>query len=210
MSSPPCESSLKSVSTDKYYRIVLRDIKNDTEHILQDTSTLKQDTTQIKRDIDRILVEISRLQSQLRTTESSRGTADYVLERYLSVLKTDTETVLGDADYLDNRSDYSSYPDDERRDDQSAAGEFSANIARSGKGIAGARVATYALPARNQGEQPDAPIIFTNAYGRRHPIPYAACRTWTVSFFEKSIFSDHHLRALGYGKVNTAILCQCT
>jgi len=89
---------------------MLRDIKNDTEKIVQhtsdikeDTSAIKDDTDQIRGDMDRILLEISRL--QVVSAQNSSPSGDYVLNRYLEGLKSGAETVLGDGDRLDDFED---------------------------------------------------------------------------------------------------------
>jgi hypothetical protein len=130
--------------------------------------------------MDRVLVEISRVQSQLRAAESSRGLTGYVLERFLGDLKTDAETVLGDADHLASLS--GDEEDGEWEDEPSAVGPSSSNPTRNDGWTTVGQTATSTPPIGNSGKQQAvAPIMFTNAQGRRYPIPYAACRTWAVS-----------------------------
>ena len=172
---------LTGPTTDKLDSIILKDIKSDTEQILQDTSTLKQDTFQMQNDIAQILTEISRLQGQAHSARIGSDPSDYVLERYLNDLKTDAETVIDETEYLDNRSDYYDTADYERQNDQNQLGELSTDIPEESTWIRTGRGVEQKLPTRNKEKQRLAPVLFTNSRGRQIPIPYDACQTWAVS-----------------------------
>jgi hypothetical protein len=144
---------------------MLRDIKNDTEKIVQHTSDIKEDisaikddTDQIRGDVDRILLEISRL--QVVSAENSRPSGDYVLNRDLEELKSGAETVLGDDEHLDDFED----SDDEDAGRIAEEDRPSSPVRDGGKGR----------------DQTEHPIIFTILEGRRYPTPYSACQTWVV------------------------------
>ncbi|KAK3376447.1 hypothetical protein B0T24DRAFT_220073 [Lasiosphaeria ovina] len=118
-----------------------------------DTGQILQDTTTLKQDTAQIQCDLDRIiaqLSQLQTTEPEQHQSNYILERFLGDLKSDAATVLGDAEYLGVPSG-----DDSGDDDDQARGR----------------------PGSGQSD-PYTHIAFTNAQGRRYPIPYAACQTW--------------------------------
>ncbi len=65
---------------------MVKEIKADTQELLNDTSAIKQDTAQI-------LAEIARLQEQLPRDGNLRNTSGFMLERYLDNLTSYAETV---------------------------------------------------------------------------------------------------------------------
>jgi len=67
-------------------RTLAREIKADTQEILNDASAIKQDNAQI-------LAEIAQLQEQLPQGENRRS-AGFMLERYLDNLTSYAETVF--------------------------------------------------------------------------------------------------------------------
>jgi len=149
---------------------MLRDIKSDISQIVLDTSAIKQDTMQIQGDMNRVLFEISQLYHltvQSRTSQAERGPEShgYTLARYLWDLKSDAETVLGDPDNLRDLGD----TDTEYAWEVTSNADMSYNNADWNE-----RVTKKINPVAA------SPIIFTNSEGRRHPIPFANCKTWAV------------------------------
>ncbi|CAP65910.1 uncharacterized protein PODANS_5_11114 [Podospora anserina S mat+] len=139
-----------SVTLDLVSVIIIKDIKDDTEHILQDTSAIKGNTAQIHTDIDRVLQGISQIQLQLNAPETGPRPSNYVLGRFLADLRTDAETILGDAEYLDDRTEqYHGYLHSQEGYD-----------------------------FRSPPEPTPAPITLRDTEGRRCLVPFRACRTW--------------------------------
>ncbi|KAK3386452.1 hypothetical protein B0H63DRAFT_467816 [Podospora didyma] len=160
--------STLSVTLDLVSVIVLRDIKNDTEQIRQDTSVIRQDTGQIQDDMGRVLEELSRLRVQLSAVENDQRPSGYMLQRFLSDLRTEAETVLGDADHLANQT---SGQDEDSNNEGSVSDD---NLRPSSP----TNPAAFFAPPGRQPDTGVAPVMFTNTQGRRYPIPFAACKTW--------------------------------
>ncbi|KAK0665947.1 hypothetical protein QBC41DRAFT_367225 [Cercophora samala] len=139
-----------SVTLDLVSVIILKDIKDDTDNILQDTLVIKGNTAQIQIDINRVLQGIAQIQLQLNGPETAQRPSGYVLGRFLDELRTDAETILGDTEYLDVRTE--GYPGPEHYQEEH---DFKL------------------LP-----EPTPAPITLRDTEGRRCLILFRACRTW--------------------------------
>ncbi|KAK4166988.1 hypothetical protein QBC43DRAFT_312744 [Cladorrhinum sp. PSN259] len=162
--------SALSLTLDFISVLVLRDLKDDTEQIIQTGSAIKEDTGQIKEVTDQIHVDIhlmfakiDQLQSQLEFQHLPPRPSDYMLKRYLEELRTDAETVLGSPDHLEE--DYQpsecgnvvdtrpSSPVSTVRETKTSLAEMSQNLKTS--------------------------IIFTDLKGDVHIIPFSAWQTWS-------------------------------
>ncbi|KAH8897721.1 hypothetical protein GQ53DRAFT_884503 [Thozetella sp. PMI_491] len=184
--------STLNLTLDVISSYILRDIKDDTEHILQDTSTLKHASSDIQADVSRILAGISKIQGQMRdmTRLNENDESNYVLRRHLNDLKMDAETVL---DELEENDNFEWLESGDNTDAYFADGPHSQNHT-------GSRVSS-STPELNASNSPAAPsrreaassrgvgaqnkpegrpnhILFTNSNGRQFTIPYEACRTW--------------------------------
>ena len=186
MSSFLLSCSLSCMKTDDDESLLLREVKNDTEQIIN-TSAIKQDTSQIQSDLRQVLFEISQLHLAVQSRSHQLGSGldsephNHVLERYLWDLKTDAETVLGDPDYLEDLSD----------------GENEENGWAEGSNVSElSYIAGHDQRDTKKGKEvATSPIIFTNSQGRRYPIPIDKCKTWAVSGFDYPLrtFTNFHV-----------------
>jgi len=94
-SSLEAHKSALETALDMVTLTLAREIKADTQEILNDTSAIKEDTAQIsaiREDTSHILAEIARLQEKLPRDGNQRN-AGFMLERYLDNLTSYAETV---------------------------------------------------------------------------------------------------------------------
>ncbi|KAK4186784.1 hypothetical protein QBC35DRAFT_254503 [Podospora australis] len=153
--------SALSITLDLVSVLLLRDVKNDTEHIIEDTTVIKGDTAQMRSDLDLILTEISRMQVQLQSRSTAipadtSTSSDFLMERFLGELRTDAETVLGDVEDLSNGRDFEDHED------------YDSEFKPADR-----------TPSKPEEDAPDnQTIVFTNTLGRRFQIPFSSCKTW--------------------------------